>query len=57
MKECPGCGREMELIKVETMTQYPDPKDNVVPDMCKDCSEAYYEHWSEMWSQYYGGLL
>lgn len=39
------------------MTSYPEPERNRDQTFCRECAEAYADHWTEMWREYRAGLL
>jgi hypothetical protein len=58
---CQNCGTLWGLKLADSCTAYPwdgkgrDPNAPVL--LCPRCSEDHYEHWHEMWSEYYAGRI
>ena len=62
--KCRCCGTYKRLKLAESCTQYTwdgkwfDPKNPNGPILlCPHCTEAHYEHWEDMWADYYSGRL
>lgn len=48
---------EGEDVKTDPVTLEQTLISDSGPVLCDDCYEAYVEHWSERWEEYYSGLL
>ena len=54
---CPYCGNFMEHVEYRRMnTQYVNAASNYITS-CIPCFEESEAYWSDMWSEYYSGLL
>lgn len=55
--ECPYCGHKSKHIgRRRRSTQYVDDNSNWFLS-CRPCFEMDAKYWSELWAEYYAGLL